>query len=379
MSRVIDCIIPGIATNLDVDMLSASLPLLEAGHVGGLEWSFDALYARDYQVPDWFHELLLAYSKAQRLVGHGVFFSLFSGRFSVEQQAWLERLRALRGVYQFDHITEHFGFMTGRDFHKGAPLSVPYTTNTLAIGRDRISRIADAAQCPVGLENLAFAYDLEEVKLQGRFLDELLNPVDGFMILDLHNLYCQLHNFNLDSDTLLDLYPLEKVREIHISGGSWQPHPDAPLQQVRRDTHDDAVPAAVFELLKLTLSRCPNLKFVMLEQLGIALTIPEQRAQFQEDFNTMRHIVEQYNREQQWPRNIAGFRPASLQLAPTALVDEQLFGHQQIISHILETAADHKDVIDKMQYTSLAGSDWHIEKWQPAMVDTAIHIAQKWQ
>lgn len=379
MAKMIDGIIPGIATNLDVDMLSASLPLLEAGTVGGLEWSFDALHARDYQVPDWFHELLLAYSEAHRLVGHGVFFSLFSGRFSVEQQAWLERLRALTGIYQFDHITEHFGFMTGRDFHKGAPLSVPYTASTLAIGQDRISRIADAAQCPVGLENLAFAYDLEEVKMQGSFLEELLSPVNGFIILDLHNLYCQLHNFNLDIATLLDLYPLDKVREIHISGGSWQPHPAAHLQRVRRDTHDDAVPAAVFALLEIALRRCPNLKFVMLEQLGIALTAPEQRTQFQEDFNTMRTIIDQYNREQSWPRTIAGFQPASLQIAPTALVDEQLFGHQQIIGHILETAADHQDVMEKMQYTSLANSDWQIEKWQPAMVDTAIHIAQKWK
>lgn len=379
MGKVIDGIISGVACNLDVDMLSASLPLLEAGVVGGIEWSFDALYARDYQVPDWFHELLLAYSQEQRLVGHGVFFSLFSGRFSTEQQAWLERLRSLTKIYQFDHITEHFGFMTGRDFHKGAPLSVPYTPVTLAIGRDRISRIADAAQCPVGLENLAFAYDLEEVKVQGQFLDELLSPVNGFIILDLHNLYCQLHNFNLDINTLLALYPLDKVREIHISGGSWEAHPKAHLQRVRRDTHDDAVPEAVFQLLRTVLHRCPNLKFVMLEQLGIALTTQEQRAQFQQDFHIMQAIIEQYNQEQHWPRNIAGFQPDLLQISPAALADEQLFGHQQIISHILETAVDHQDAIEKMQHTSLLNSDWHIEKWQPAMVDTAIHIAQKWK
>ncbi len=376
---MIEGIIPSIACNLDADMLSASLPLFEAGVVGGLEWSFDALHARNYQVPDWFHELLLAYSDAERLVGHGVFFSLFSGRFSEAQQAWLKRLSALTKVYQFDHITEHFGFMTGQDFHKGAPLSVPYTPSTLAIGRDRISRIADAAQCPVGLENLAFAYDLEEVKIQGRFLDELLTPVNGFIILDLHNLYCQLHNFNLDIATLLALYPLDKVREIHISGGSWESHPQAPFMKVRRDTHDDAVPAAVFELLRMALAQCPNLKFVVLEQLGIALSSPAQRVQFQQDFNTMKTIIEQYNRQQQWPRDIAAFRADQIQLAPAALSDEALFAQQQIISHILETASDHKDVIDKMQHTSLAGSDWHIENWHPAMVDTAIHIAQKWK
>lgn len=372
-------IIPSIACNLDADMLSASFPLLEAGLVGGMEWSFDVLHARNYQVPDWFHDLLKTYADSGRLVGHGVFFSLFAASFSQSQQDWLKRLKMLCQTYTFDHITEHFGFMTGQDFHKGAPLSVPFNNSTLSIGRDRIARIADAAQCPVGLENLAFAYDLEEVKIQGAFLDALLNPVNGFIILDLHNLFCQMHNFKLDAAALLKLYPLKKVHEIHISGGSWEPHVNAPNQKVRRDTHDGEVPSEVFDLLKMILPLCPNLKFVVMEQLGIALKTDEERIQFQEDYKKMLAIVEAFNLSQNWPKQIERFMPLNLDLATIPFEDESLAQQQKIISHVLENAKDSNEAMALLRSSAVANSDWQIENWDEAMLATAIQIAQKWK
>ena len=155
-------ILATLACNLDVDILSAALPLLEAGRVEALEWSFDTLFWAE-QVPDWFSELLRTYSSENRLLGHGVYFSLLSGKWTPEQQQWLEQLRELSGQLQFAHITEHFGFFTGQNFHAGAPLPVPYTATTLRLGQDRLCRIYDACRCPVGLENLAFAYSVDEV------------------------------------------------------------------------------------------------------------------------------------------------------------------------------------------------------------------------
>ncbi|HPI08469.1 MAG TPA: DUF692 family protein, partial [Saprospiraceae bacterium] len=268
-----------IACNLDADILLAALPLLEDEKVQAVEWSFDTLYkVRD--IPPWFDALLHEFGNAGRLVGHGVFFSLFSGKWLPEQQEWLDHLKRLSGVFRFDHITEHFGFMTGSDFHAGAPISLPFTQATLAIGHDRLRRIQAACECPVGLENLAFSYSLDEVKKHGDFLNQLIEPVNGFIILDLHNLYCQAHNFALDAEVLLQLYPLDRVREIHISGGSWEDSPLLPGRQVRRDTHDDSVPDEVFQLLEYAIGICPNLKFVVLEQLGTGLKTDASRRQF---------------------------------------------------------------------------------------------------
>ncbi|NML41314.1 DUF692 domain-containing protein [Chitinophaga sp. G-6-1-13] len=348
---------------------------MEEARVEAIEWSFDALYAVE-EVPAWFGELLSVFSNENRLIGHGVFFSLFSGRWLPEQQQWLNDLKAVSRRYQFDHVTEHFGFMTGRDFHHGAPLNIPYTPVTLEIGRDRLKRMQDACSCPVGLENLAFSYSLEEVKKHGDFLNELLEPVNGFMILDLHNLYCQAHNFNLTFEALNSLYPLHRVREIHISGGSWEVSGATPGKTVRRDTHDDAVPEEVFAYLDKAIDFCPSLKYVVLEQLGSGLDCDSSRAAFGHDFLRMDELIK-YKNKTAAPLN--NFLPEALQIPAQAREDESLYQQQLELSQILETATSFDALMKALQASSLAHSAWQIESWDPAMIETAAKIAQKWR
>ncbi|WP_235938302.1 DUF692 family multinuclear iron-containing protein [Chitinophaga solisilvae] len=366
-----------VACNLDANILAACLPLMEASKIEAIEWSFDALY-KVKDIPDWFVELLTAFSNENRLIGHGIFFSLFSGRWRQEQEQWLQHLRKTSTHFRFDHITEHFGFMTGKDFHHGAPLNIPYTKSTLNIGVDRLKRIHDACRCPVGLENLAFSYSMDEVKRHGAFLDELLEPVNGFIILDLHNLYCQLHNFDITFGEMIILYPLHKVREIHISGGSWEASPAAPERMVRRDTHDDAVPEEVFQLLQKTIPLCPNLQYVVLEQLGTGLDTDTSRTLFRQDFGRMQRIV-----HEQQPQTgscfINSFMPDNLLISAVPAADETLFQQQLELSAILESASSCEAAVHALQHSSLAHSDWLIEQWQPYMIETAVSIAQKWK
>jgi uncharacterized protein len=60
-----------VACNLDADILAACYPLLQEERVEAIEWSFDTLFDKK-TLPSWFEELLLAYSKENRLIGHGV-------------------------------------------------------------------------------------------------------------------------------------------------------------------------------------------------------------------------------------------------------------------------------------------------------------------
>ena len=365
-----------IACNLDTNLLQTALPLFAREKVQALEWSFDALF-KFKEIPPWFLELLDAFSREGRLIGHGVYFSLFSGRWLPEQQDWLERLRELSARFTFDHLTEHFGFMTGADFHRGAPVPIPFTEATLAIGVDRLQRIQDAADCPVGLENLAFAYALDEVKIHGEFLEKLVSPVNGFIILDLHNLFCQAHNFGIDFQEIIHWYPLERVREIHISGGSWEDSVVLPGQSIRRDTHDDSVPAEVFEYLENTIPLCPNLKFVVMEQLGTALNTPQEQAQFRRNFWTMDEIVQKTPNLPDLVQNT--FLPEKKEALGPPVEAPKLYAQQIELSGILENAKDYQEAQQLLQASSLASSDWHIEHWEPAMLETVIHIARKWK
>lgn len=367
-----------VACNLDNQLLQATLPLFTAGKVEAIEWSFDTLYkVRD--IPSWFVELLHAFGNEGRLIGHGVYFSLFSGKWTDEQQRWLDHLRKVSSNFKFDHITEHFGFMTGEDFHKGAPISVPYNAETLHIGIDRLQRIQEACSCPVGLENLAFSYSLEEVQRHGEFLSRLIEPVNGFIILDLHNLYCQLQNFELDFETLIQAYPLDRVREIHISGGSWDISGIQPERTIRRDTHDDAVPEAVFGLLKQTLPLCRNLKFVVLEQLGIALNTIESQELFQKDFDRMQEIVNQFNANNALSADNDFLPKEPVYLNVPVPESMELYRQQLELSSILERAADQREALHLLDNSSLANSTWQTENWSPYMLETALRIAQKWK
>jgi uncharacterized protein len=364
------------ACNLDAQVLSAAYPLLENGRVDAIEWSFDTLYQLQ-EIPEWFHQLLQTFSAAGRLTGHGVFFSLFSGKFTSEQQQWLKALSGTCEAFHFDHITEHFGFMTGMDFHKGAPISIPFTPKTLAIGQDRLKRLQCACQCAVGLENLAFSYTLDEVKKHGEFLHQLVMPVNGFIILDLHNLYCQLHNFDLPFEEIIGAYPLQQVREIHISGGSWAQILSPLKKLVRRDTHDGRVPEAVFELLRKTIPLCPNLKYVVLEQMGIALTTAETKLGFQQDFLRMQEIIAQTAASEK--KLINAFQPPAIVLSEDVPEDALLHQQQMELSVILENCASLSEAREKLSKSSLAASPWQIENWQPYMLSTAMQIAQKWK
>ena len=366
-----------VSCNLDRDILLSTLPLFQSSEIEGIEWSFDALYNHK-NIPPWFVELLDAYGEEGRLIGHGVFFSIFSARLSDEQIKWLEDLRKKSDRFNFAHITEHFGFMTGENFHSGAPISMPYTKRTLAIGQDRLMRVANACQKPVGLENLALAYSTEDIKIQGEFIFQLLKPVNGFMILDLHNLYCQCHNFNIEFEELMGFYNLELVREIHISGGSWA---DSliPSKKIRRDTHDDRVPIEVYKMLEHTIPLCQNLKFVVLEQIGNSLHQEESQQIFRDDFLKMKEVM-----------NIIGKTNTNTQVSSflntqldnglkSPLEDSALYSDQIALSKILESSFDLPDAKRQLKNSSLANSSWRIEKWEDHMLDTALRIAQKWK
>ncbi len=366
----------GLSSNLDQHLLQAALPLLQSGKVDALEWSFDTLYNHQ-DIPDWFVELLRTFGNEGRLVGHGVYYSLFSAKFTADQKNWLTHLGRMCTAFRFDHITEHFGFMTGRNFHEGAPLSVPFNKTTLAIGQDRLKRMSAVCQCPVGIENLAYAYSPDDVSRHGDFLEKLVAPVNGFIILDLHNVYCQAHNFDLDPKQLIDQFPLQLVREIHLSGGSWESSEIDPGRQIRRDTHDDGLPSEIFDLLSYATEKCPSLKFIMLEQIGISLYSEEKRFQYQKDFEHIRTIVQNPGPN---PKAFVepNFLPGNNIALSTPVEDEALFRQQRFLAEILENAGDYNDA-KKLLEIKMSNTDWQVEHWQPHMLETAIAIAQKWK
>ena len=279
----------GLSMMPESDFRHAVDPLLAAGEVDALEWTLDIGWAA--RPEPWLKALLDSYAERDALYGHGFSFSLLSGAWTERHETWLRLLEMETRRRRYRHISEHFCFVTAGDFTASAPMPVPMTDATIALGQARVQRLADAAGLPIGLENLAIAFGRLDVLNQGAFIDQLVAPVDGFALLDVHNLYCQLHNFDINADDLLERYPLHRVRELHVSGGSWdQPSVhDAPF---RRDTHDGAVPEPVFDLLQLALTRCPQVEAVFVERIGGTLTDEDAAARFRDDYRRVRAMVQ---------------------------------------------------------------------------------------
>lgn len=282
---------PHVALSLmtEDDFRLAALPLFEEGVVDAVEWSFDLGWS-PRGVPGWIDAMLGHYGDAHRLYGHGVAYSPLSARFEPRQQRWLDRLARACATHRYRHVSEHFGFMTAGDFTRGAPLPVPFDARMVEIGVDRLRRLKQAAGgVDVGLENLALAFCRDDVETHGAFLRALVAPLDGFVVLDLHNLFCQSINFDLPMDSLLEKMPLDRVRELHVSGGSWSMAKSGG-RPFRRDTHDGDVPAEVLDAIPRALARCPHVEVVVFERIGGSIADADA---FRRDFQAIRARVKE--------------------------------------------------------------------------------------
>jgi uncharacterized protein len=292
--------LPRVGLNLFVDEAfpAAAGPLFEQGVVDALEWDVDDGWGFDSEghrrMPAWVEQLLALYSEGNALYGHGVWFSVLSARWQCRQEDWLENLRRECRRRRYCHLSEHFGFISAGDFARGATFPVPHTRSAVRIGRERLGRIADASGgLRVGLENTAVALCSADAIEQGAFLDELLAPLDGFLLFDLHNLWTQCRNLGLCAETLLHGYPLKRVREIHVSGGAWyQPSAGQQKGPFRLDSHDGPVPEETFALVPIALRHCPNVEVVIFEHRGAHLDSLEALARYRSDFLRLRTLVE---------------------------------------------------------------------------------------
>lgn len=356
----------GLSMMAEAEFLSAVLPLLQSNSIEVLEWSFDTFY--NAEEPGWLNDLLDFYAENNRLIGHGVYYSLFDARWTQRQEIWIEKLKEEFSKRKYSHITEHFGFMNAENFHQGVPLPVSLHSKILEIGKDRLYRLQDAVQVPVGIENLAFSFSLDDVMEQGVFLDKLTEDANGFLILDLHNIYCQSCNFGVEMQEIIKLYPLNKVKEIHLSGGSWQ-ESFYGKNPVRRDTHDDLIPEEILSVLPSVLSQCKNLEYVIIERLGNTIDTEEKKKGFLNDFTKVKILIDSSDFGTQ-KKDIWTQKKVLLPEAP--LEDIVLHNEQTLLTKLLFDNAD-PDFIKNIDFHY-----FKTKKWDPEMILAAQNIIKKW-
>jgi hypothetical protein len=227
-----------------------------------------ALVRNDY------HALFLEIRRrsSKPFVAHGLAFSLGtppeapgeSGR----TRAWIDRLRDDHDAFHFEWLTEHLGWTLADGLQATLPLPLPFTPESVRAVSARMALLREAVPV-VGFENNADYFLLGDAGAWPGFINDLCRASKAGLLLDLHNLHTQCLNLRVDAAETLGRLDLDAVLEVHLSGGS-ESEPDwLPSGRVfRLDSHDGAVPEAVWSLLEQALPRCPNLRGIVVERLN---------------------------------------------------------------------------------------------------------------
>ena len=200
-------------------------------------------------------------------VVHGVELSIGSAHGC--NDAYLRMLDGFQKEWSFVWHSEHLGFQTiaGDDASSleiGVPLPMPATVEAVELVAERSANIQRRYGVPFLLENPAHYFrDLPtdpEIGSESGFLQAITKNSGCYLLLDLHNLYCNAVNLHFNAQEVINRLPLDRVIEIHVAGGSWR-------DGFWMDAHDGRVPEPVWKLLEYVLPIAPNVAGVIFELL----------------------------------------------------------------------------------------------------------------
>jgi uncharacterized protein (UPF0276 family) len=230
-------------------------------------WRFDD---DGRMAPNGFFDVFLELGRrhGKRFVAHGVGWSPGSAVDRDGRRArWLDAIARTHDAFCFDWYSDHLGATVWDGQELVLPLAVPMDAEAAQRSRAHLQQLQSVVP-DVGLENTVAYFLFGDPLDEPAFLRDVLAGERLHLVLDLHNVYTMALNMGFDAADYIDRLPLERVVEMHVSGGSasdpaWMPDGSV----LRLDSHDSAVPEAVFDLLVATLPRCPNLRGVTLERM----------------------------------------------------------------------------------------------------------------
>ncbi|QIB34812.1 DUF692 domain-containing protein [Ancylobacter pratisalsi] len=183
---------------------------------------------------------------------HGVGLSI--GSMQPLDRAHLDRLKGVCERYEPASFSEHLAWSSHDTVFLNDLLPLPYTDETLNRIADHIDEVQTHLKRQMLLENPATYLLFEESTIEETdFLDELSARTGCGLLLDVNNVFVAATNHGLDPRAYLARFPLERVREIHLSGHSETvDDTGAPLLI---DSHDTPVKDPVWALYEEVLAR----------------------------------------------------------------------------------------------------------------------------
>ena len=195
-----------------------------------------------------YQEMLELARRDWPVVTHGL--STCLGAVEPFDSGYLRQLGRFLEELEIPWHSEHLclGGVDDRFFHDLLPL--PFTDEAATVASQRLTEVRDTIGTPLALENVSYyapqgADGLEEAD----FVVEVLQRADAKLLLDVNNIYVNSRNFGFDPKAYIDRIPKERVVQIHVAGHHVRD------DGLRIDTHGEAVPDDVYQLLAYALRK----------------------------------------------------------------------------------------------------------------------------
>ena len=160
----------------------------------------------------------------------------------------LSRLKRFLDQHKVQVYSEHLSACAD-DGHLYDLMPIPFTSEAVDYVAARIRRVQDRLERPLAIENVSYYAAPGAQMREIDFLLEVLQQADCQLLLDVNNILVNSINHAYDPVEFLQALPVERIAYMHIAGH------DTEAEDLRVDTHGQAVDTEVWKLLDLSYQR----------------------------------------------------------------------------------------------------------------------------
>src|SRR5688572_23206051 len=212
-------------------------------------------------------EQLQSVNKDKKIFIHGVGLSI--GSYDEMSSNYLYLLDELFEKLKITWQSEHLAYCQVDGQNLNTMLAVPRTEEMLDLLTTRLLDLKKRYGVPFLLENIANILPAQRYEYTLPAFLNKLNQMSGCgFILDIYNLECDEHNYDISLEDHIATLNLQAVKEIHIAGGTTE-------QNMKLDIHSRKVSDRTLQLTEQVLAKNSGVEVLTFELLPEAYSLYE--------------------------------------------------------------------------------------------------------
>jgi uncharacterized protein (UPF0276 family) len=172
---------------------------------------------------------------------HGL--SLSIGAPSPLNVKLLQDIKAFMKEHDIPFYSEHLSYC-GDDGQLYDLMPIPFTEEAVSYVAGRIRQAQDILEQRMAVENVSYYAPTDTSMTEIEFTNAVLEEADCDLLLDINNIVVNSINHKYDASEFMLAMPKERIKYFHLAGHLVE------AEDLRVDTHGDAVGDAAWELLR---------------------------------------------------------------------------------------------------------------------------------